>query len=152
MNCEGENPHNTDIWAILTVKFDTVYKVLNYLPNILISHLLFSAVHEVPFTPVKCIYFPTEPFWVMSPIRSENSEEMQHNLEQEDNKMPELLPLNPACFKINFFFPWWFSACHNHLFTLSLISHDILESKLRALNVNTKLLRFIHEAKSPSCP
>lgn len=86
-----ENPHNTDISAILTVKFDTVYKVLNYLPNTLIPPLLFSTVHEVPFTPVKCIYFPTVSLWVMSPIRSENSEEMQHNLEQKDNKSPELL-------------------------------------------------------------
>lgn len=54
-------------------------------------HLLFSTVHEVPFTLVKSIYFPTVSFWVMSPIPSASSEETQHNLEQKDNKSPELL-------------------------------------------------------------
>lgn len=38
LNCithgtQGENLHNPDIWAGLTRTFDTVYKVLNYLPN-----------------------------------------------------------------------------------------------------------------------
>lgn len=91
MNCKGGKPHNTDIWAIPTVKFDTVYRVLNYLPNTLISCLLFSSVHEVPFTPVKCIYFPTVSFWVVNPIQPGNSKEMQHHLKQKENKNPESL-------------------------------------------------------------
>lgn len=64
--------------------------------------ILFSTVHQVPFTPVKCIYFSLVSFWIMSPIRSENTEEMQHNLEQKHNKSPELL--------VEFLFQHFFSS------------------------------------------
>ncbi len=38
---QGENLHYTAIWGFLTVKFDTVYKVQNYLPNIPIPTFYF---------------------------------------------------------------------------------------------------------------
>lgn len=122
---QKENPTDTDIWAIVTVKFNTVYKVLNYLPNTLISHLLFPTVHEAPFTPVKCIYFPTVSLWVMGPIRRENSEEMQHNLEHKDNKSYELLleffiSLNPDFFWNSQVLDDPDPAYYNHLITRPL--------------------------------
>lgn len=121
----------------------------------LILYLLFSTVHEVPFTCVKCIYFPTVSLWVMNPFHSENSWEMLHNIKQKDNKSTELLveflfSQELAIFKVNFYCLWWFFACHNHLFTHSLIRHDFLKSRLRVLNVSIKWLSFIHEVKSLS--
>lgn len=78
-----------------------------------------------------------------------------------DNKSPESLlgfslSLNLTFLLLfflqkNFFCPWRFSACHNHLFTHSLISHDVLESRLRALNVNMKLQCFFYISEPPWC-
>lgn len=111
---QGRSHHNTNNWAILTVTVDTIYKVLNNLPNTLIP--FFYCVQH------KCIYFPNMSLWVMNHIQSENNKEIQQNLEQKDGKSPELLveflfSLNLAFY---LFSPWWFSAWHNHLFTHQL--------------------------------
>lgn len=133
---QRERRHNIDIWTILTVKFDTVYKVLNYLPNTLIPFFCFPQ-HMRYHSHLWWVFI----FWVMNHIQSENSEEMQQNLEQKDNKSPELL--------VEFLFSLNLAFFQNTLF-LSLMIFCIplpfiysQTRKLRALNVNKKLLGFM---------
>lgn len=116
---QGERRHNTDIWTILTVKFDTVCKELNYLPNTLIPFFYFPQ-HEVPFTFMTCIYFLSyEPYSVWKTVKKCNktlSKKITRALSCWWNFCSHWIW---HFFKIHFFCPWWFSAITIYLLSNS---------------------------------
>lgn len=131
MNCEGgKNPHNTDIWAILAVKFDTVYKVLNYLPNTLIPTFYFPQYMRYHSPSWRVFIFPLCLSELWAPFRLRAAKKRSITSSRKTTRAlscwwESWLSMNPALFfsfssKRTFFCPWWFSACHNHFFTRSL--------------------------------
>lgn len=163
MNCDGgKNPHNTDIWAILAVKFDTVYKVLNYLPNTLIPTFYFPQYMRYHSPSWRVFIFPLCLSELWAPFRLRAAKKRSITSSRKTTRAlsccwESWLSMNPALF-----FPFppneLFSALDDFLHAITifllavLISRAFLECKLRALNVSMKLLRWIHEAKAPSCP